>query len=175
MSLYSECESPKATIDAKFGKLALVVTDANHIYATTNPSGGREADLLPWTIRGKEYNFITAHLHRWSDTRFHVGEEKNKNQGFYAGGLYADGLTAFARKQAAPAIEAAVNDYVESHRTVTDYAQVLSLKNTLERLKVKREELSAESRKVVAEIQTTIEAIDAIVGPAGLLRRLDRI
>lgn len=63
-------------LDTKYGKIALTSTGNDHIYVTTNP--GRVAEILPWTIRGRAIPNLSAHLHRWSDGRFHIGEEIHK-------------------------------------------------------------------------------------------------
>jgi hypothetical protein len=145
-------------VDTKFGRLALTPTSADHIYATTNPGGGRVDQLLPWTIRGKKHKFITAHLYRHPDGKFRVGGLTPDT----STGLYADTLSSFAKKQAIPALEDAANELGRSQPGVFVTAERDSLTDEIERLKAKSTTLSDELRTVDAEIGRLIEQLDKV-------------
>ncbi len=143
-------------VSTKFGKLSVTPTSANHVYVTTNPGGGRVDQLLPWTIRGKEHKFITAHLYRWSDGQFHVGEQKDNLASYH--GLYADTLSSAARRLAVPVIESAINNFAIEWTTAFRDAEAESLATAIERKTEERDELLAKLTVLDREIAELVDS-----------------
>ena len=149
---------PAYVVTTKFGQLSLTPTSADHVYATTNPAGGRTDQLLPWTIRGKEHKFITAHVYKHRDGVWRVGGETADTRT----GLYADSLSAFAKKVAIPEIEEAVRRLVIARSDVFVDAQKEDLKSRIERLSAKRDEALATFTALVQEIDPLILELDKL-------------
>jgi hypothetical protein len=146
----------------KFGRISLTPTSATHVYATTNPGGGRVDQLLPWTIRGKEHKFITAHLYRWSDGQFHIGEEKDSLASYH--GLYATSLSDAARKTVVPVLESAVNNFANDTPSAFRDAAIEDLNDKIDRLETERAELVAKAHKVTDEITALRATREALTG-----------
>jgi hypothetical protein len=135
-------------VQGKFGKMTFTPTSGTHIYATTNPGGGKPEQITPWVINGKTYKFITAHLYKHFDGVWRVGDAPGRQHM----GLYFDGGTESAKRQARTVIEELAAAFVEARPDALKDAQDADTAAQLERLAAKRDALEAELADVRREI-----------------------
>lgn len=69
---------PKAILTTKYGTREIVVTEATHVHVSHDGYEGGTAKYLG-PVRGINYH-VSAHLYRWSDGTWHIGE--NDGYGF---------------------------------------------------------------------------------------------
>jgi hypothetical protein len=128
-------------LTTKYGDVAVTPTSADHVHVTTNPGSGRDADRLDLVINGKLYRGnLSAHMHRWSDGKFHVGEQKDNLAAYHS--LYFDAGTDAAKKTMRAALELVVNAWAESaegQQALHD-AAVADLRTKIERANAKRQD-----------------------------------
>jgi hypothetical protein len=151
-------------IMTKFGALMLTPTSDDHIHATTNPTGGRLEDLLPWTINGKTYNFIKAHAHR-------EGEQwklryRDKDDVWQTGLYFSEG-TPSAQKQALNELERAITQWANSAvgKLALHRADVERVEHELAQQQYERETAArelAEAEEGVATLQHELDHLRSI-------------
>jgi hypothetical protein len=123
----------------------LTPTSLNHIYvgAGKNVNAPDSSGHVPYlTERGVDYT-LSAHLYRWQDGKFHVGEEGKRaydhHQSF---GLTRAEWTNYNKSGAAPTIEAKlkseieeiVNTWVDANSGAMVEAEAVDLNNKIQRL-----------------------------------------
>jgi hypothetical protein len=135
-------------VQGKFGKMTFTPTSGTHIYATTNPGGGKPEQITPWVINGKTYKFITAHLYKHADGVWRCGDPRTSDRS----GLYFDEGTESAKRQARTVIEELVAAFVEARPDALTDAQDADNALQLERLAAKRDALETELADVRREI-----------------------
>jgi len=143
-------------ITTKYGPAEIVATDAQHIYFDANKNCGTY-DNVGLTIRGVRYG-TSAHLYRWADGAFHVGQEGDR-KGVYSDSLYMSrprdykrGVSESARRAAIEEIEAAVNVWALSNPAEFLAADIGSVENELESKKADLMKAQAEVDKLSAEV-----------------------
>lgn len=148
-------EHKRHDVKCKFGTVAVIPTDANHIYATSNPDSGR--NTLPFNVRGVDYS-VSAHVYRYKDGSWHVGPEKVAEYMRLRDGLYMSRRdykdpSDAARQAAAAEIETVVRAWAAKNSSSLSFAEFTAAQSHLESLKSQRAEKAKELAAIDAEIK----------------------
>jgi hypothetical protein len=151
----------EVTIDCKYGRLRLAITQGDHIHADANANS--KGDLaVGLTLRGVRYG-ASAHLHKWSDGRWHLGTEADKDTyKILFHHLYVSRADSYtkepsrsAREALGAEIERAVSAWADSvGALVFDEAQAAHVARRVETLQDEIGRLLAEVREKEAQIAT---------------------
>ena len=127
-------------------------TDANHIYCDANhhclskniPARPLDDRCEPLTVNRVEYG-TSAHLYKWSDGKFHLGQEKELPYQRINSNLHMSRLNAktyneshaseAAKKKVIAVLETEINEWVSKHQDILRHAELNKRKEQIESMR----------------------------------------
>jgi hypothetical protein len=153
--------SEKHALPTKYGTMFATFTEANHVCVCTGEEGTH------FVVNGIAWRLL-VHLYKWSDGRFHIGEEgKNSYEHRMSlhgtreswTGKYSDAaITQSAREKVAPVVENHINTFATSRPHVIEDAELQHLRENIEREQANYDEAVKTANEAKAKLNAAKKA-----------------